>query len=198
MREIIRLSVLTFMAGAVCKLYDDLVDNAVNIPYADYVNEFLKGVHYILLTYVSADYIYPMLMFVVVNLTAFLFDRSAFGTYETAGVFAFTLFCCYLLFYKFAQVNTVIFFILAAHILGTYFTDVCLFKDVEYGYKKLCIRGTGAAITASVLIANSYFQYLPDEYLFFMWYVVGYYIVSTLFQIYFIFVQPPRVNVSSD
>jgi hypothetical protein len=196
MREIIRLSVLTFMAGAVCKLYDDLVDNAVNIPYADYVNEFLKGVHYILLTYVSADYIYPVLMFIVVNVTAILFDRSAFGTYETAGTVAFTLFCGYLLVYKFAQLNTTIFAIFAAHMLGTYFIDVGLCKEVEYGYKKLCIRGTTAAITASVLIANAYVQYLPDEYLFCLWYIVGYCIVSTLFQTYFLlkdakYVQSP-------
>ena len=67
--ELIRLSVLTFMAGAVCKLYDDLVDNQLYTgPYVDYVNEFLKGMHYILLTYVSADYIYPVLLFALVNI----------------------------------------------------------------------------------------------------------------------------------
>ena len=70
--------------------------------------------------------------------------------------------------------------------LGAYFIDVGLCKEVEYGYKKLCIRGTTAIITASLFIANAYVQYLPDEYLYCLWYIVGYCIVSALFQIYFI------------
>jgi hypothetical protein len=193
--EIIRLSVLTFIAGAICKLYDDIFDNQLYTgPYVGYVNEFLKGMHYILLTYVSSTYIYPVLMSVLINGPVFVFDRSAFGTYETAGMAAFALWACYLVVSNVAQLNSVVFMIVAGHMLLTYLFEVGLCKNVEYGYKKLCIRGTSATFFASVLIANAYFQYLPDEYLYCLWYIVGYCVVSFFFQTYLITRSPDKIS----
>ena len=182
--EIVRLSVLTFMAGAACKLYDDLVDNQLYTPYVDYITEFLKGMHYILLTYVSAEYIYPAVLSVLINGPMFIFDRSAFGTYETAGIAAFALWSCYLVVSNLARLNSAIFMFVASYMLLSYFFEVCLCKNVEYGYKKLCIRGLSAIVTASVLMANLYVQYVPDEHLYCLWYIVGYCTVSTVFQTY--------------
>ena len=65
-KEIIKLSVLTFLAGFFCKIYDDMNDNnlfnsAFLLKNKEYVNEFLKGMHYILLTYVYLPhYLYKL------------------------------------------------------------------------------------------------------------------------------------------
>ena len=56
-KEIIKLSILTFLAGFLSKIYDDLNDNNLFdyiflLKNKEYINEFLKGMHYILLIYV--------------------------------------------------------------------------------------------------------------------------------------------------
>lgn len=72
-KQIIQLSVLTFIAGVLCKIYDDLNDNdlftgTVFFKNKDYINEFLKGMHAIILGYISYDYIYTFVLFALANM----------------------------------------------------------------------------------------------------------------------------------
>ena len=195
-REIIKLSILTFIAGFFCKVYDDMNDNNLFnslflIKNKEHINEFLKGMHYILLIYVSSVHIFPLLLFVIPNILLLIVDSNAFDKpYEYSGTIAFSLFSFYLIINNFSKLKIIFnhYFILLTiiYIFGTYFFDTLLFKNIEFGYKKLAVRGFSVILMISILLINYCFKLLPDELLFGLWYVIGYCLTSCFFQIYLI------------
>ena len=63
-----------------------------------------------------------------------------------------------------------------------YIHDIIPFKNVEYGYNKLIIRGIGLICYILLLIANYYFSFLEDGLIVFVWYLIGYVLISVIFQ----------------
>ena len=112
-KEIIKLSILTFLAGFFCKVYDDLNDNnlfnsAFLLKNKEYVNELLKGMHYILLTYVSSNYIYPLLIFIIPNMVGVINDKEAYKLpYEYSGMIAFFILFFYLIIGNFEKLKII-------------------------------------------------------------------------------------------
>ena len=189
--EIIKLSVLTCIAGVFCKVYDDLNDNKLfeleimknYRMYKDYINEFLKGMHYILLTYISSVYVYPVLLFLIPNIILQYYNKEAFELpYEYSGMCCFYLLGIYLLLNNYSSLNYKFFIVLVLFFVGTYFTDILLFKHVEFGYKKIVMRFFAVLLMLLVLFKNI----LPDEVGFCFWYVIGYCMTSCIFQMYLI------------
>ena len=195
-KEIIKLSILTFLAGFFCKIYDDLNDNNLfNYLLLDknkeYINEFLKAVHYILLIYVSSEHIYPLLLFVIPNIILMVKDSKAYEMpYEYSGVIAFFIFSFYLIVNNFSKLrlifNCYVIFYIAIYLVGTYIFDILLCKNVEFGYKKLAVRGLAVFFLGSMLLINYCFKLLPDELIFCLWYIIGYCLTSCFFQIFLI------------
>ena len=195
-KEIIKLSILTFLAGFLSKIYDDLNDNNLFdsiflLKNKEYINEFLKGMHYILLIYVSSIHIYPLLLFAIPNIILFIKDSNAFEMpYEYSGIIAFFIFTFYLIINNFSELkpifNYYVIFFITIYLILTYIFDVLLFKSVEFGYKKFAVRGFSVILMISILVINYYFKLLPDELLFCLWYIVGYCLTSCFFQIYLI------------
>ena len=202
--EIIKLSILTFIAGVFSKIYDDLNDNKIFDSLffknnKDYINEFLKGIHYILLIYVSSIHIYPLLLFVLPNIILFITDSKAFDMpYEYSGIIAFFLFSFYLVIDNFSKLKTIfnrnIIFIGVTYMILTYFFDTLLFKNVEFGYKKLAVRGVMTILMTVILSINYYFKLLPDELMFCLWYIIGYCLTSCFFQAYSIWKSNDQPN----
>jgi hypothetical protein len=194
-KEIIKLSVLTFLAGFFCKLYDDLNDNNLFdyllLDNKEYINEFLKAAHYILLTYVSSNYIYPLLLFIIPNIVCFIKDKEAFKMpYEYSGMIAFFILFFYLIIDNFEKLKIIfnhysVFYILS-YFLVTYIFETLICKNIEFGYKKLAIRMGAVVSMSSVLLINYCFNLLPDELLFGLWYIIGYCLTSCFFQVFLI------------
>jgi len=195
-KEIIKLSILVFLAGFLCKIYDDLNDNDLFQYFLldknkEYINEFLKALHYILLTYVSSTYIYPLLIFVIPNILIFFKDSKAVEMpYEYSGIIAFSIFSIYLIINNFSILKTIfncyVILFLIMYIGGTYIFDTLLCKNIEYGYKKIAIRGFSAIFIISALLINYWLKYLPDELTFGVWYIIGYCLTSCFFQMFLI------------
>jgi hypothetical protein len=195
--EIIKLSILTFFSGILCKLYDDLNDNELFITdfmkkNRDFINEFLKGMTYILITYISSIYIYPMLLFLIPNTFLFFLNPEAYKMpYEFSGTLAVTLWGIYLIIENFNKVDKLFCFKIIItgiilYALITYFLDIFLFKNIEFGFKKLVVRGFITIFTISTLLANYYLKIIPDEVMYCFWYWVGYFATSCMFQIFLI------------
>ena len=68
----------------------------------------------------------------------------------------------------------------------TYLSDTLLFKNVEFGYKKLAVRGFSTTLLILMLVINYCFKLCPDELLFCLWYIIGYCVTSCMFQAYLI------------
>lgn len=192
-KQIIQLSVLTFIAGVLCKIYDDLNDNdlftgTVFFKNKDYINEFLKGMHALLLGYISYDYIYPMMLFTVLNVLLFVSDSTAFELpYEFSGLIASVLFTIFLVINNLSELKSIlnynIIFMVIAYMGLTHLFDTILFKNVEFGYKKLAVRGFSSVFMISLLTMNYKFKMLPDELMYCLWYPIGYCVTSCFFQI---------------
>jgi hypothetical protein len=195
-REIIKLSILVFFAGFFGKLYDDLNDNNL-FTYLlldknkEYINEFLKAAHYILLIYVSSTHIYPLLLFVIPNIFLMINDSKGYELpYEYSGMIAGIIFSFYLIINNFEKLqplfNYYVIFFITIYLVGTYIFDTLLCKNIEFGYKKLAVRGFAVILLSSVLLINYYFKLLPDELIFCSWYIIGYCLTSCFFQIFLI------------
>jgi hypothetical protein len=195
--EIIKLSILTFLAGILCKVYDDLNDNDLFISdfmkkNKEFINEFLKGLTYILITYISSTYIYPILLFLIPNTFLFFLNPEAYKMpYEFSGTLAVTLWGIYLIIQNFNKLDKLFCFriIISGIILYgliTYFLDIFLFKNVEFGLKKLVVRGFITIFTTTILLANYYLKIVPDEVIYCFWYWVGYFATSCMFQTFFL------------
>ena len=192
--EIIKLSVLICLAGVLCKVYDDFNDNDLFETEflkkkKEYINEFLKGMHYILLTYVSSFYIYPVVFITIMNTLLLVLDRDAFTPYETSGTYCYVLFTIFLLFTKYSQLCGIYKYIimsLLVSVVGAYIMDNIFCKHIEFGYKKLFIRAFIIIIITPVLILNNYFHFFPDDLILCIWYIFGYMLTSCIFQIFLI------------
>ena len=194
--EIIHLSVLTFLAGVFCKIYDDLNDNNLFEKHSfllknkEYINEMLKGLHYILLTYVSSKYIYPILFVATFVTSQASFDEMIFTSpYDISTTIIFLLFSIYLCFSHFEQFITFIsnMSILFYIIVSIYFFDIYLCPNtVEFGYTKLLVRFFGSISALLTLLTNYFYSFYPDEELFWVWHIFGYTITSCCFQLYLI------------
>jgi hypothetical protein len=69
----------------------------------------------------------------------------------------------------------------------THLFDTLLFKNVEFGYKKLAVRGVSSVLMISLLTMNYKFKMLPDELMYCLWYPIGYCVTSCFFQIFLIY-----------
>ena len=193
--EIIHLSVLTFLAGVFCKIYDDLNDNNLFEKHSfllknkEYINEMLKGLHYILLTYVSSKYIYPVIMFLFINIVNIIFDTNAYKMpYELSGMILWIIFGIYISIFNIESIhmnmNIIIPFLLI-YFPTAYFFDIFICY-MEFGYKKLIIRSLSALGIILLFLANYIYNFCPDEKLYYLWWLIGYFITSICFQLYLI------------
>ena len=196
MNNEIILSILTFIAGVFCKLYDDLNDNnlfngTVFENNKECINEFMKGIHYILLTYVSCIHIYPLIFFTISNLPLMITDKNAVRMpYEFSGIIAFALFTFFLCIINFSELKKLFTYkigcLIIIYILIAYIFDILLCGNIEFGYKKLVVRLLSSISIILFMTINYYFNIVPHNVIFFVWYIVGYCLTSSFFQIFLI------------
>lgn len=191
-KDLIHYSILLFITGCLSKIYDDINDCNLLQKYKEYINEFLKGSHYILLTYISSKYICSLYIILLYNIPLIIYNTKAFEEpYEAIGVILFFLLFIYLLlnksfkdelainFIKFNIINIIF-------ILLVYFVEIFYLNNIEFGLKKLYTRLIAAISFLIFIFLNNYFKYIPNEYILSFWYIVGYCITSTIFQFYLI------------
>jgi hypothetical protein len=200
--KLLFILLLIFLCGASVKVYDDLNDNDL-FEYLyiakekEYINQFLIGFHYIFLTVISLKL--PVVFFSIcaIMLPQIIMDRKAFDdSYECSIVVVFFLLALYLLFFEnvliliykfvFSLLNPehLHFFILYFIMLYLmYFFDINPFKKIEFGYKKLLIRLFLCCLLSLAVIINYITNVVPNEWLYFFLYLIGYLFVSCIFQV---------------
>ena len=89
--------------------------------------------------------------------------------------------------------NIKLFFVILIYLLTCFIIDTYIPKKIEFGYKKLADRFFLAIITILILVYNNYRAFCPDEVLYALWYLVGYFLTSCCFQIYLIINDKKKV-----
>jgi hypothetical protein len=129
----------SFAAGLACKLYDDLVDNPLLVPYANPVlMEFLKGVHYVLGTTVALHEPMYLVIMYAANLVHYTFSPKSYSLpYEKSTLYSF--FFLMLLVNSFrVDFSNYDYLFLAVYLLGHAIDPFVVANDVSLF--KLCVR----------------------------------------------------------
>jgi hypothetical protein len=200
--KLLFLLITLYLLGSLAKIYDDLNDNNLFDYFylskeKEYINHFLIGFQYIFLTTVTLNY--PIVFFSIagVVLPQIIMDRKAFDNpFEFNVVVLFFLLALYLLFcdnvfvkmYKFVEsifnhehIYFLFFYVILWYLM--YFFDISQFKNIEFGYKKLLIRFFLSSVLFSALVINYINKIVPNEWLYFFIYFIGYLSTSCIFQV---------------
>lgn len=206
------LIILAILVGIICKVYDDLNDNAVFFEsncrfFRDnklYINEFLKSVFGFILTFLSTFTIFPLLFFVVFNWIQYIMQKGVGfeEPYEYSGLYSSTILLVFMMIYHGKDIfskNT--FYSIGGFIGGfvysyafVYLFDVCLTPKTEFSYQKALVRGYFSVLNVFLMCVNYYYR-------FFSWFefnasfaaLVGYTSVSTIFQLVLCFHDECRI-----
>ena len=146
---------LSTLAGILCKVYDDLNDNSVFFEKNNsffrlnklYISETLKGMHYIILTFITTFTIYPLLVNIIANWLQYVVGRGdGFKEpYEFSGLCVFSLFFICMMFYhkdSSCTVSTILtnLFLIGLLCIGHYIVDFCMISNVEFSNTKFVSR----------------------------------------------------------
>ena len=88
-----KIAISAFFAGAVCKMYDDLVDNPKLQKYkTEFLLELLKGLFYILFTFMSINDDVSFLFLYLTSTLFMYYDKKAFeNPYEHSTIYSFLI-----------------------------------------------------------------------------------------------------------
>ena len=114
--------------------------------------------------------------------------------YEYSGLLAISIFGIFLCIYNCAMFNCQFIILIIVILLGLYVMDGVACRNIEYGYRKLAIRGFSGMFCMVLLISNYYLNLFPANQLFCLWYIVGYLVTSCIFQFLLIHKYLPIQN----
>jgi len=185
---------LSLMAGAVCKLYDDLNDNPLFEDWRNpYVNEYLKGVLCVLLIMISEVSLYLIIMVLLVNGVQMYYDSEAFMShpYEFSGMLVLGTYLVYkVCTMPIAKSFDYRYAILCVMILGTIILNggtngyklFVGYKEAEFSVTKLLVRGVTFVSLAAALCVNTLLHVVPPAITSVLCFFMGYLAVSCAFQ----------------
>ena len=187
------------LGGISAKLYDDIVDAKIEI--SDTVKECLKGVQWMILAILSMNDFNFILIFYTMSLIYYFGDSSAYsGSYESSLL----LMVPFLLLLNVGAIQSldyinIIYIILFSIIL--FVEPIIIQEDVSY--LKLITRIIGTVMLLLLYFGSDYLQISPSIMKINM-YLLGYCIISVIFQLYLLFhplpeQQPmPKSELQSD
>lgn len=175
-----KIATSAFFAGVVCKMYDDLVDNPKLKKYkTEFLLELLKGLHYILGTFISMnDAMYLIFLYATCLLYTFSEKKSFVNPYEHSFLYS-CLIVFLLIDYNF--INSLPFLeLLFILIYSTY--SYLLEPNItkkEYSLLKLIIR----IIIFTSVLSGFYINFMPS-FKHISTHFIGYFGVSIIIQCY--------------
>lgn len=184
LNETYKYYILSFVIGALHKIYDDLYDNDLyeyfNINENKiYVNETLKILFVLGFSIISMEFIFFYFWYVILNIILRFLKKTDYGPYEFSGLVSS---CILLPFLKWKlekkyQYN-IIFIILA--FFFTYIIEKCS-VNIEYSFKKLITRFILIIIVSLVLLINIKFLFSKSLSIILL-FIIGYCGTSCIFQ----------------
>jgi len=175
----------SFLAGLFAKLYDDLVDNEFLQKYNTvFLQELLKGIHYILFTVTSLnDGLFYIMLYLVVTAN-FFGDKEAFqNPYEFSLFFSLSIiiFLSKGIHLKLNFLDIVIFLI---PILFAYVDSYFFYNDVSFN--KMFFRSIACFVLTLLMVCSFSFLSVSIKYL--ILYYLGYCFLSVLIQYYSLYI----------
>ena len=179
---------LSLFTGIIMKIYDDLYDNDLyetfGIKNKIFVNELLKCSTIICGVIISLKNTFFFILFIIMNIFAYLIKKDEYKEYETAGMISSLIIIPFLNYENlFKNINDLYFFILC--LIFTFILEIKsgVIED-EYSFKKLIQRSFGTIASIIFLFFNFYtnYSYLSSDVNFTMIGITGYILTSSLFQ----------------
>lgn len=198
--------ILSIFAGFYCKIYDDMNDNELFgenkflLKYKSYINEFLKGIHYLLYAFISYEYYYFSTMVAITSVFQIVLYPDSFLEYETSGLLSAIFFIILLSFKKYKSfkslfsdiscIFTLKFVCTLLFLYGNQFIfDLYLIGNIEYSFKKLLVRAWWSFSIFTLVVINHYKHYFSDDIICTILYFMGYFMMSCMFQIYLLTIR---------
>jgi hypothetical protein len=168
-----------FLAGVLCKLYDDLHDN--NLFTSDLQKELLKGSQWILLTLMFMNNFNFALFF---SIFCFCNAISNWGEWKFPYESALLILSPFFLVVSFHSRESISFYQMCAIalLMITPKTEPYFFPE-ESSFKKLAVRTFGIFTSGFYIVIIPYLG-LPSFLINFFYNCIGYCIVSSIFQAY--------------
>jgi hypothetical protein len=173
------MDIIGLLGGISAKLYDDVVDEKIEI--SDTVKECLKGVQWMMLALLSANDFNFILIFYTMNLLNYFGDPSAYsGSYEFSLLLMIPL--LFLLnvgtIHSFDYINIIT---IISFLILFFVEPIVLSTNVSYA--KLIHRSIGTTLLILLSFGSDYLQLSPSI-IKITTYLIGYGIISILFQLY--------------
>ncbi len=184
---------LSLFAGIIMKIYDDLYDNDLyetfGIKNKIFVNELLKCSTIICLVILFQKNTFFYILFIVMNIFAYLIKKDEFKEYETAGIISSLIVIPFLNYENlFHNINDLYFFILC--LIFEFILEIKsgVIED-EYSLKKLIQRSFGTIALIIFLFFNFYtnYSYLSSDVNYIMIGIAGYNLMSSVFQVFLLY-----------
>lgn len=181
--------VLSFVAGVLCKLYDDLYDlnlyETLGISKKNklYLNEFLKSSFALSSTAISINYPFFFLAFYIVNIIFYFVKTDEYLIYETSGLIAMSILIPFLNWTKNKITLNDIYLFLLWLIFAVFVELLCNKQNnTEYSYPKLFIRFCGSLSVIFFIFINQKFNFFSESVIVVLFLLLGYLITSSIFQ----------------
>lgn len=192
-----QMMISSFFAGAVCKMYDDLVDNPKLQKYkTEFLLELLKGLHYILFTFVSINQPIFFVIYYICNVLYHICDKKSFhNPYEHSLLYSFsTVF--FLINYNtlINNCNNV----KCWYICASFLCFICdsMFCKKEYGVFKLMVRVYLLICNILIiLVFSNKDSKIPINVSF---YIIGYLFISIMVQSYSLLINSNNNIIKKD
>jgi hypothetical protein len=187
-------TILSLMAGAVCKLYDDMNDNPLFVRWRNpYVNEYLKGALCVMLIMISEVSLYLITMVLLVNGLQMYYDSKAFMShpYEFSGMLVLGTYFIYKVCttrvatsfdYRYAVLCFLVMGTIVANGGTNGFRLFIGYKETEFSVTKLLVRGITFVGLGVALFLNTMTHVVSPSITSVLCFFMGYLAVSCAVQ----------------
>ena len=180
----VKFLVLAFVAGTMAKIYDDLDDNKLFQKFGKngkYIKEYLKGFQYVAITILAIKFPMMFLFAYVIILTNYISSPNDYkNSYEWSLLTTMPILFLFINYSKLFLPNKYEITLFLGLLIGTFLESKIIKK--EYSSFKLITRVFGLLSFIFIFVYGYYYNLFSIEIFASLLYVIGYLVVSVVFQ----------------
>jgi hypothetical protein len=191
---------LAIFAGGICKIYDDMNDNNLfdyfKINNKDYINEFLKGLHYISFTILALNYPFFYIYYILLLTVNCFFDKKAYSSpYEFSGLLSSYIIILFIDYSK-LSINYYDIMLFSIELIGAIIFEFNIIKNVEFSIGKLLLRTYSIFFFIFILTINNFYELFSANIEILMYINLAYAATSCISQ--YLFISNQNKNIENE
>jgi len=182
------MEAIALVAGIACKVYDDIVDTDIKV--SDVMKESLKGLQWMFLAILSVNDFNFTLLMLLSNIVHYLSNKEAYSLpYERSLLYVYPILLL-LSFHTREYLNIYSIFIIIYIILWCCIEPRTILENESY--KKIINRFVCVLFPTFIALYNS--SYISSSIIKYIYYCIGYVVISILFQLYMLYYKPEALE----